>query len=70
MGDTLHLSVKAEYFHQIKSGEKVFEYRSRNEFWAINIFIAMQFYNCLPDLIQENGDVFYPTEKWGYFQCS
>ncbi len=34
MGDTLHLSVKATYFHLIQSGEKKFEYRSRNPFWA------------------------------------
>jgi len=29
----LHLSLKREYFDAIKSGEKVFEFRERTEFW-------------------------------------
>lgn len=30
----LHLNLKAEYFDQIKSGEKVEEFRLRTPFWA------------------------------------
>jgi hypothetical protein len=30
---TLHLNLKAEYFEQIKSGEKVFEYRLNTHHW-------------------------------------
>lgn len=29
----LHLSVEAEYFHDIKSGKKIFEYRLKKEYW-------------------------------------
>jgi hypothetical protein len=29
----LRMAVKTEYFNQIKSGEKIFEYRLFNEFW-------------------------------------
>ena len=31
---TLVLPLKAEYFHQIRSGEKVEEYRLVNDYWA------------------------------------
>lgn len=31
---TLHLPVKGEYFHQMKSGEKKYEYRLANEYWT------------------------------------
>ncbi len=30
---TLHLAVKREYFEQIKSGEKIDEYRLYNDYW-------------------------------------
>lgn len=29
----LHLALKAVYFHQIKSGDKKFEYRLQTEYW-------------------------------------
>ncbi len=29
----LHLPVKAEYFHQMKDGDKCFEYRLQTEYW-------------------------------------
>lgn len=29
----LHLHVKSEYFDQIKSGEKIYEYREVKEYW-------------------------------------
>lgn len=31
---TLHLSVKAEYFLQMKECSKLYEYRLRNEYWT------------------------------------
>lgn len=34
---TLHLPLKGEYFDQIKSGEKVEEYRLATPFWAKRI---------------------------------
>jgi hypothetical protein len=34
---TLHLTLKGEYFDQIKSGEKVEEYRLVTPFWAKRI---------------------------------
>ena len=34
----LTLAVKTEYFNQIKSGEKEFEYRLYNDFWKARIF--------------------------------
>jgi hypothetical protein len=32
-GDTLHLNLKGEYFDQIVSGTKSFEYRLRTDYW-------------------------------------
>ena len=29
----LHLSVKAEYFHEMKAGKKLFEYRLQTDYW-------------------------------------
>jgi hypothetical protein len=31
---TLHLSVKGEYFHQIKAGQKLHEYRLCTAYWS------------------------------------
>jgi ASC-1-like (ASCH) protein len=31
---TLTLPLKSEYFDQIKSGEKLYEFRLQNEYWA------------------------------------
>lgn len=33
----LHLPLKAVYFHQIKSGEKLFEYRLTTDYWRQRI---------------------------------
>ena len=33
MTQTLHLSLKREYFEQIRDGEKWFEYRLCNDYW-------------------------------------
>lgn len=30
---TLHLNLKGEYFDEIKSGEKKYEYREYNDYW-------------------------------------
>jgi len=43
MTKELRLAVKAEYFNQIKAGEKRFEYRLRNEYW--NKRICMRNYD-------------------------
>lgn len=41
----LHLHVKTEYFNQIKSGEKKFEYRLANDYWYDRLF--MRFYDAI-----------------------
>ncbi len=33
MSRTLHLPVKAVYFHEMKAGTKLFEYRLKTDYW-------------------------------------
>lgn len=35
---SLYLPLKREYFEQIKSGEKKFEYRRANKYWTLRLY--------------------------------
>lgn len=39
----LHLHVKTEYFNAIKSGEKLYEYRLANDYWAKRLNYSRQY---------------------------